>query len=308
MEANTLNASTIKWGNPHTLKPFRVVSVLGAGTMGAQIAAHLANAGLQVNLLDIAPKEGAKNSIVEAAFKRASKLRPEPMFSERVAQRIKLGNFDEHFEWIAGSDWVIEVVVERLDIKQAIMERVEHYANENAIISTNTSGLPIHKISERRSDEFKRRFLGTHFFNPPRYLKLLELIPTADTDPEILQRVAHFGRIHLGKGIVVAKDTPNFIGNRIGIFAMMNAIKGFTEGGYTIEEIDALTGPLTGRPKSATFRTADVVGLDVMKHVAANLYENIPDDESRDMFEIPDILNKLIEGGALGSKDKSRFL
>ena len=307
MEANTLDVRTIKWDNPHRYKPFRSVTVLGAGTMGAQIAAHLANAGLQVNLLDIAPQEGPKNAIVEAAFKRASKLRPDPMFSTKVAQRIKLGNFDEHLDWLAGSDWVIEVVVERLDIKQSIMARIEQHVNDDAIVSTNTSGLPIHKIAEECSSGFKRRFLGTHFFNPPRYLKLLELIPTAETDTEILHRIAHFGRVHLGKGIVVAKDTPNFIGNRIGIFAMMNAIKGFTEDGYTIEEIDALTGPLTGRPKSATFRTADVVGLDVMKHVAANLYDNIPEDESRNMFEVPEILEKLIEVGALGAKTKAGF-
>ena len=298
---------TIKWDSPYSYKPFRVVSVLGAGTMGAQIAAHLANAGLQVNLLDIAPEEGSKNAIVQAAFKRASKLRPEPMFTGDVADRIKLGNFDEHFSWIADSDWVIEVVVERLDIKQSIMEKIEQHVNADAIISTNTSGLPIHKIAAGRSEGFLRRFLGTHFFNPPRYLKLLELIPTEHTDPEVLHRVAHFGRIHLGKGTVIAKDTPNFIGNRIGVFAMMNAMKGLTEGGYSIEEIDALTGPLTGRPKSATFRTADVVGLDVMKHVAANLYDNIPEDESRHMFEIPAILESLIENGALGAKTKAGF-
>ena len=307
MEAELLDVATLRWTHAYSYTPFRRVAVLGAGTMGAQIAAHVANAGLHVTLLDMAAKEGSKNTIVEGAFKKMRKLNPAPLFSENIAKRIRLGNFEEHLDWIAEADWVIEVVVERMEIKRSMMERVEQVASDSAIISTNTSGLPIHQIAEGRSESFRRRFLGTHFFNPPRYLKLLELIPTPDTDPEVLQRVAHFGRTHLGKGIVVAKDTPNFIGNRVGIFAMMTAMKAFTEGGYSIEEIDTLTGPMTGRPKSATFRTADVVGLDVMRHVASNLYDNIPDDESREVFAIPDLLNTLIEQGALGAKTKAGF-
>ena len=307
MEVQAIDAGKIKWEGLHVHKPFRKVSVLGAGTMGAQIAAHFANAGIQVNLLDIAPEDGPKNAIVEAAFKKIKKLKPDPFALNSAADQIRLGNFDEHLDWLKDSEWVIEVVVERMDIKRALMERIEQHVSDSAIISTNTSGLPINQIAEGRSTDFKRRFLGTHFFNPPRYLKLLELIPTQDTDPEITQRIAHFGRVHLGKGIVVAKDTPNFIGNRIGVFALMKAVQAFTQDGYTVEEVDTLTGPLTGRPKSATFRTADVVGLDVMKHVAANLYDNILDDESREAFKVPDVLNALIEAGALGAKTRAGF-
>jgi 3-hydroxyacyl-CoA dehydrogenase len=288
-------------------RPFRSAAVLGAGTMGAQIAAHLANAGLRVELLDIAAKEGPKNALVEKQFAAAQKLNPNPFFTGEVARRIRPGNFDDHFNRIADVDWVIEVVVERLDIKQQLMARVEQTAREDAVLSTNTSGLRIADIASGRGESFRRRFLGTHFFNPPRYLKLLELIPTTDTDPEVIERVAQFGRLRLGKGIVVARDTPNFIGNRIGVYGMMQAIRAFTDGDYTIEEIDTLTGPLTGRPKSATFRTADVVGLDVLKHVAENLYENVPEDESREAFRTPEVLDRLVEKGALGAKTKAGF-
>ena len=275
--------------------------------MGAQIAAHVANAGLQVDLLDIAPEDGAKNAIVESAFKKIKKLSPAPFVTDGAMKRIRLGNFDEHFDWLRDAEWVIEAVVERMDIKRSMMERIEEVVSDTAIVSTNTSGLPIHQIAEGRSDAFKRRFLGTHFFNPPRYLKLLELIPTPETDPDIIERIAHFGRVHLGKGIVVAKDTPNFIGNRIGVFALMHTMRAALDGGYTIEEIDLLTGPLTGRPKSATFRTADVVGLDVLHYVASNLYENIPDDESRDVFAVPELIQSLVKQGALGAKTKAGF-
>ena len=288
-------------------RPFRTITVLGAGTMGAQIAAHAANAGLMVNLLDIASEEGDKNAIVNRMFKQAKRLSPAPLFTEKTANQIRLGNFDDHFEWVGEADWVIEVVVERMDIKRQVIARIEEAARTDAVVSSNTSGLPIHEIAEGRSAGFKRRFLGTHFFNPPRYLKLLEIIPTPDTDPEVVERVAHFGRVHLGKGIVVAKDTPNFIGNRIGVYGMMQAIRAFTDGGYTIEEIDTLTGPLTGRPKSATFRTADVVGLDTLRHVSANLYDNVLDDESRETFAIPPLLDRLIENGALGAKTRAGF-
>lgn len=224
------------------VKPFRSAAVLGAGVMGSQIAAHLANAGLEVLLLDVTPeeigKEGKPNDIVEGAFKKATKLKPDPFFDPSVQKRITLGNFKEDFNRIADVDWVIEVVVERLDVKQEVMERVEETVSEDTVISTNTSGLPIREIAEGRSERFRQRFLGTHFFNPPRYLKLLELIPTADTDPAILHRVSEFARVRLGKGVVVAKDTPNFIGNRIGVYAMMQAVKEFTEDRYTIEEVE----------------------------------------------------------------------
>ncbi|RMH68753.1 MAG: 3-hydroxyacyl-CoA dehydrogenase/enoyl-CoA hydratase family protein [Bacteroidetes bacterium] len=307
METSTVNPVARALASPSAYRPFRTAAVLGAGTMGAQIAAHLANAGLQVHLLDMAAPEGDKNAIVQRQFKKALKTRPDPFFTEATARRIQLGNFDEHFDRIGEVDWVIEAVVERLDVKRSVMERLEATVREDAVVSTNTSGIPIREIAEGRSEAFQRRFLGTHFFNPPRYLKLLELIPTAATDPEITARVAAFGRLHLGKGIVVANDVPYFIGNRIGIYGMMVAMRHFLEGDYTIEEIDLLTGTLIGRPKSATFRTADVVGLDVMLDVSRNLYEKAVDDESRDVFKAPPLLEQLVERGALGAKAGAGF-
>ena len=309
METPTLTSSgtTPAWA----LKPFRTAAVLGAGVMGSQIAAHLANAGLHVLLLDVTPesigKEGPKNSLVEGAFKAATKMKPDPFFTAEAQKRITLGNFDDDFDKIGEADWVIEVVVERMDIKQQVMARIEEAASDTAVISTNTSGLPIGEIAEGRSDAFKARFLGTHFFNPPRYLKLFEVIPTPDTDPAVLDRVAAFARVHLGKGIVIAKDTPNFIGNRIGTYAMLGAVEQFESGDYSMEEIDALTGQLIGHAKSATFRTADVVGLDTLRHVTANLYDAIPDDESRDRFLVPDVLQRLVDLKNLGAKSKAGF-
>ncbi|HYE96553.1 MAG TPA: 3-hydroxyacyl-CoA dehydrogenase family protein, partial [Rubricoccaceae bacterium] len=291
--------------------PFRTAAVLGAGVMGSQIAAHLANAGLQVLLLDVTPqaigRDGKPNDLVENAFKEVTKLNPDPFFDPSVQKRIRLGNFDEDFYRIAEADWIIEVVVEKLDVKRDVMARIEEHAREDAVVSTNTSGLPIRQIAEGRSEGFRRRFLGTHFFNPPRYLKLFEVIPTDDTDPAVLERVSAFARVHLGKGVVVAKDTPNFIGNRIGIYGMMGALRQFTEGGYTIGEVDALTGELIGHAKSATFRTADVVGLDTLLHVTNNLYEGAPEDESRLAFEAPDVLKRLVGLRQLGQKTKAGF-
>jgi len=291
--------------------PFRTAAVLGAGVMGSQIAAHLANAGLQVLLLDVTPasldRGGAPNDIVEAAFKASSRLSPDPFFSDSAKDRIRLGNFDDDFHRIAEADWVIEVVVERMDVKREVMARIEEHARTDAVISSNTSGLPIAEIAQGRSQEFRRRFLGTHFFNPPRYLRLFEVIPTDETDPDVLARISSFARVHLGKGVVVARDTPNFIGNRIGIYAMMSALRQFTDGGYSIEEVDALTGELVGHPKSATFRTADVVGLDTLLHVANNLYEGVVDDESREAFRAPEVLRRLVDAGRLGQKSKAGF-
>jgi len=315
METPTLTSNGTDAGTAETPfwahKPFKTAAVLGAGVMGSQIAAHLANAGLDVLLLDVTPesigREGKKNDLVEGAFKDATRMKPDPFMSEDAQSRIALGNFDDDFDKIAEADWVIEVVVERMDIKQSVMERIEAAAREDAVISTNTSGLPIAQIAEGRSDAFKRRFLGTHFFNPPRYLKLFEVIPTEDTDPEIVDRVTSFARVHLGKGIVVAKDTPNFIGNRIGTYAMLGAVEQFESGDFSIEEIDALTGTLIGHAKSATFRTADVVGLDTLRHVTANLYEAIPEDESRERFQVPDVLQRLVDLKRLGAKSKEGF-
>ncbi len=288
-------------------KPFRTAAVLGAGVMGSQIAAHLANAGLTVHLLDIPAPEENKNAIVEAAWQKALKLKPPILFTEKTARRLTLGNFDEHLDRLADVDWVIEAVVENLAIKQQLMARIEGVVSPDAIVSTNTSGLPVREIARGLPKSLSKRFLGTHFFNPPRYLKLLELIPTGDTDTEILLRLEWFGRLHLGKGVVVAKDTPNFIANRIGIYATMLGIKAFIDEGYTIEEIDTLTGTLVGRPKSGTFRTADLVGLDTLVYVAKNLYPAIPYDESREIFRVPALLAKLLETGTLGAKTGQGF-
>jgi 3-hydroxyacyl-CoA dehydrogenase len=288
-------------------KPFRTVAVLGAGVMGAQIAAHLANAGLTVHLLDLAAPGDRKNELVETALKKILKQSPPVLFAENVAQSIIAGNFDEHFDRLAKVDWIIEAVVEKLDVKQQLMARLDGWIRDDAIVSTNTSGLPICEIIQGCSEDLRRRFLGTHFFNPPRYLKLLELIPTVETAPEVLARLQWFGRVHLGKGIVVAKDTPNFIANRIGMLVTMQGLHAIAEEGYTIAEIDALTGTLIGRPKSATFRTADLVGLDTLMHVAGHLYAAVEDDERRDRFRVPDLLHKLVSSGKLGVKTGQGF-
>lgn len=308
METKALDTRSLDLSAPATHRPFRTAAVLGAGTMGAQIAAHLANAGLQVRLLDIAPEEGQdKNAIVEKGFKQAREARPDPFFDEGAADRITLGNFEEHFDRVGEVEWVIEAVVEQMDVKRDVHARIEDAVGPNTIVSTNTSGLPIHEIAEGRSADFKRRFLGTHFFNPPRYLKLLEMIPTDATDPRVVERVAQFGRLRLGKGIVVANDVPYFIGNRIGVYAQLQALRYFTDGDYTIEEIDTLTGPLVGHPKSATFRTADLVGLDVMLDVAKNLYTKAEHDERRDAFRAPDLFERLVDEGRLGQKTGAGF-
>ncbi|MBE9010279.1 enoyl-CoA hydratase/isomerase family protein [Pseudanabaenaceae cyanobacterium LEGE 13415] len=288
-------------------KPFQTVAVLGAGVMGSQIAAHLANVGLTVHLLDIASPTGSKNDLVEGAWKKALKLSPPVLFTEKVARRIKLGNFDEHFDRLRQVDWVIEAVVEDLQIKQQLMERLEAVIQPETLVSTNTSGIPIRWIAKGRSESFRKRFLGTHFFNPPRYLKLLELIPTQDTDSLVLDRMKWFGELYLGKGVVIAKDTPNFIANRIGMFATLLGIKAWTDQGYSIEEIDTLTGTLLGRPKSATFRTADLVGLDTLVAVADHLYQSAPHDEHREIFQVPEILRKMVAMGMLGAKTGQGF-
>jgi len=288
-------------------KPFRTAAVLGAGVMGTQIAAHLANAGLSVHLLELPGAADDLNGPVEAAFKKAQTLSPPIFYSQQAQQRVSLGNYAQHFQCLAQVDWVIEAVVENLTVKQELMARLEKTVAADAVISTNTSGLSIRAIAQGRSQSFRRRFLGTHFFNPPRYLKLLELIPTADTDPQLLDRLTQFGRLRLGKGIVVAKDTPNFIANRIGVFVSMLGIRAFVQGDYTIEEIDTLTGSLVGRPKSATFRTADLVGLDTLLYVADNLYGAVPQDERRSWFQGPELLRQLVATGSLGAKSGQGF-
>jgi 3-hydroxyacyl-CoA dehydrogenase len=279
----------------------RSVAVLGAGTMGAAIAAHAANAGLAVDLLDL------DADTVQGGFKRMLAARPAALASPRLAERIRLGTFEEDFDRLAGADWVVEAIVERLEPKQELFARVEKTAGPGAVVTSNTSGLPLASLAEGRSDDFRRRFVGTHFFNPPRYLKLVELIPTADTDPEVLERMRAFVERVLGKGAVVAKDTPNFIANRLGSFAGMHDVRYALEHGYSIEEVDALTGPLVGRPKTATFRLFDQVGLDVMVAVAGNLHELAPTDESRDVLPAPEPLQRMQEAGLLGNKTGGGF-
>ncbi|MEW6131006.1 MAG: 3-hydroxyacyl-CoA dehydrogenase/enoyl-CoA hydratase family protein [Acidobacteriota bacterium] len=298
------------------------VAVLGSGTMGAQIAAHLANAGIEVLLLDIAPKElteseaakgltldhpAVKNRIVNAGLETAKKIRPAAFFSSSVASLVSIGNFEDDLAKINQCDWVIEAVIENLEIKSALYEKVDKLRKPGSIISSNTSGIPIQAMSEGRSDDFKAHFLGTHFFNPPRYLKLLEVIPTADTKSEVVKFIGDFCDRKLGKGIVLAKDTPNFIANRIAAFSSFNTIKTMMEGDYTVEEIDAMTGQLIGRPKSATFRTTDIVGLDVSLYVADNLYKAVPNDEQREMLVAPDFLREMVKRKMLGNKTGGGF-
>ncbi len=298
------------------------VAVLGSGVMGSAIAAHLANAGIPSYLLDIvpndlAPEEAAKgltlaspavrNRIVNAGLDSARKARPAAFYSPDFARLITVGNFEDNLGWVKEVDWIIEVVVERLDIKQSLLKKVDALRTPGTIVSSNTSGIPIAAIAQGLSDDFRKHFLGTHFFNPPRYMRLLEIIPTNETLPEVVATMASFGERVLGKGIVYCKDRPNFIANRIGVFAMMSAIRTMLEGGYTIEEVDQLTGPATGKPKSATFRTGDLVGIDTLVHVAKNLYDAVPDDEMREMFIVPDFIQKMVENKMLGDKTKQGF-
>jgi 3-hydroxyacyl-CoA dehydrogenase len=287
----------------------RRVAVLGAGTMGAAIAAHCANAGLEVDLLDIAADDpdGDKNDVVRAGFDRMKNARPAALMSGRVAERISVGNLDDDFERVAEADWVLEAILEKLEPKRELMERVENVAKQEAIISSNTSGIPLHQIAEGRSEGFRRRFLGTHFFNPPRYLKLLEIIPTEDTEPEIVEFVRDFGERVLGKGGVIAKDTPNFIGNRLGSYAGMQSVTYALENGYGVEEVDAITGPLIGHPRTATFRLNDQVGLDIAVGVAENLIEAAPEDESREDIRPHPKLKEMLEKNLLGNKSGSGF-
>jgi 3-hydroxyacyl-CoA dehydrogenase len=276
-------------------------AVLGAGTMGAQIAAHLANIGWQVLLLDLT-LDHAKQGL-----ERVSKLKPAPFYLPELASRIELGSFETDFPRLKEADWVIEAVVEKPDIKRELWTRVQDYVAPHAVLSTNTSGLSIHEMSDACREDIKRRFLGTHFFNPPRYLKLLELIPRRETDPDILEGVARFAERVLGKRVVIARDTPGFIANRLGVHSMMVVFPLMQEFGMTIEEVDALTGPLIGNPRSATFRLADIVGLDVMASVAGNLHERLTTDAEKRVFALPEVVQRLIADGRLGEKTGAGF-
>jgi 3-hydroxyacyl-CoA dehydrogenase len=290
------------------------VAVLGSGVMGSRIACHFAGIGVQVLLLDIVPNEAKdsdnkalRNKIVNDSLQAAIKSNPSPVYTKDVVKKITTGNFDDNLKDIATSDWIIEVVVERLDIKRSLYEKVEQFRKEGTLITSNTSGIPIHLLSEGRSEDFKKHFCGTHFFNPPRYLRLLEIIPTPDTDPSIVDFIMHYGDLYLGKTTVLAKDTPAFIANRIGVFGIMAIFQLVEKLGLNIDEVDSLTGPIIGRPKSATFRTADVVGIDTLVKVAKGVYDNCPNDEQREAFQIPSWLNKVVENNWLGDKTGQGF-
>jgi 3-hydroxyacyl-CoA dehydrogenase len=279
----------------------REVAVLGAGTMGAQIAAHFANAGVPALLLDVTP------AAAREGLQRAKTLKPDPFFTPAAHGLVRTGGFDEDMSALGQCDWIIEAVVERLDIKQSLFAKVETHRRADAIVSSNTSGIPIGALADGRSEGFRRHFLGTHFFNPPRYLKLLELIPTPATDPAIVEFVTAFSDHHLGKGVVIAKDTPNFIANHLGLFGVMQIFRAMAGGDYTIEEIDAITGPAIGRPKSATFRTMDIAGIDVLAHVSRNLAERLESPEDRAAFEVPPLVQALVERGWVGAKAGQGF-
>jgi 3-hydroxyacyl-CoA dehydrogenase len=288
--------------------------VLGAGTMGARIAAHFANAGLPCVLLDIVPPnlpEGApasdRNKIVRAGLEAAKKSKPAAFFTSVLAEKVSIGNFDDDLARCAEADWIIEVVAENIEIKRKLLSAVAKYRKPGAIVTTNTSGLPVHLIADGLSEEFQQHWAGTHFFNPPRYMKLVELIPGPKTSPEVLEALRDFCDRRLGKGVVPAKDSPNFIANRIGTFSMLNALRLMVSLNMTVEEVDACTGPAVGYPKSATFRTADLVGIDVLAHVVKNIYETAPTDESREIYRLPAFLEEMLKRGWLGDKTGQGF-
>ena len=300
----------------------RKVAVLGSGVMGSRIACHYANIGCEVLMLDICPKdlddaEKAKgltlddkvvrNRIVNSSLQFALKSNPSPIYLKSFASRIETGNFDDDLHKIKDCDWVIEVIIERLDIKQQLFEKVEEHRTPGTLISSNTSGIPIHLMLDGRSEDFQKHFCGTHFFNPPRYLQLLEIIPTPKTDPAVIEFLMDYGAKILGKKTVLCKDTPAFIANRVGVFSIMALFHAVREMGFSVSEIDKLSGPVIGRPKSATFRTCDVVGLDTLVHVANGLKQNCPDDEEKDLFELPDYIAKMVDNNWLGSKSGQGF-
>ena len=299
------------------------VAVVGAGTMGSQIAAHIANVGIPCDLLDIPPTEltpeerangltldnlAVRNRIAQSALDRmkGAKTRS-PFYVPDAAGLIQVGNFHDHAEWLAEADWIIEAVIENLDVKKRVHERISQHCRRGALVSSNTSGISIRAIAEDLSEDYRECFLGAHFFNPPRYMYLIELIPTETTRPDLVEFISDFAEHTLGKGIVRCKDTPNFIANRIGIFSVLHTIHQMLEEEYTIDEVDAITGPPMGHPRSATFRLGDIIGLDVLVDVANNVYENAPDDEGREVFRVPDFILQMLEKGWLGEKTDGGF-
>src|ERR1700688_4740826 len=297
------------------MKHIHKVAVLGAGTMGARIAAHFANAGVPSYLFDIVPPDAdgaARNKIAAAGLDAAKKSKPPAFMEASLARLVTVGNFEDDIKKLADVDWIIEAVVENLDIKRALLKKVEAVRKPGTIITTNTSGLPVGKIAEGFSDDFRRSWFGTHFFNPPRYMRLLEIIPTPDTDRASIDAVSHFCDIHLGKGIVMAKDTPNFIGNRIGTFSVLNVMRLMQEMDLSIEDVDALTGQAVGWPRSATFRTIDLVGLEILGHVVANMIrvaagDSPPPPSQRLDLKISGFYKKMLHLKWLGEKTKGGF-
>jgi len=298
------------------------IAVIGSGIMGSGIACHFANIGVEVLLLDIVPRElnekekkkglslddkVVRNRIVNDSLQDSVKSKPSPIYHKDFVNRIETGNLEDDISKVSEADWIIEVVVERLDIKKQVFENLEKHRKPGTLITSNTSGIPINFMTDGRSDDFKKHFCGTHFFNPPRYLRLFEIIPGKETDPEVLEFLEMYGEKFLGKKTVLAKDTPAFIGNRIGIFSIMSLFHMVKDMGMTIEEVDKLTGPVIGRQKSATFRTVDVVGLDTLVHVANGLHENVPKDEQHDLFALPDFIDTMMENEWLGSKSGQGF-
>lgn len=303
-------------------RPIKKVAVLGSGIMGSRIACHFANIGVEVLLLDIPPREltedeqinglalenkEVRNRIVNTAFQTTLAQKPASLYNKKNANLVSLGNFEDDFSKIQEYDWVIEVVVENLDIKKQVYDKVEIYRKKGTLITSNTSGIPIHLMAEGRSDDFKKHFCGTHFFNPPRYLRLLEIIPTSDTDKHVIEFLMHYGDLFLGKETVLCKDTPAFIANRIGIYSILSAMHTVEKMGLTVGEVDKLTGPLIGRAKSATFRTMDVVGLDTTVNVSNNLYAGLPHDESKDGFKLPGIVKEMYDRKWWGDKTKQGY-
>ncbi|MCZ8518608.1 MULTISPECIES: 3-hydroxyacyl-CoA dehydrogenase/enoyl-CoA hydratase family protein [Paenibacillus] len=303
-------------------KSIRKAVVIGSGVMGSGIAAHLANVGIPCHLLDVVPgqltpEEEAKGLALESpavrsrlasgAIARLAKTKPAPLYDESFAARITPGNLEDHLHVIGEADWVIEVVVENLQVKKDLLRRIEGHWKPGTVVSSNTSGISINAMSADCGEEFKRHFLGTHFFNPPRYMQLLELIPGEHTDPQLLEEMKVFCSKVLGKGVVTAKDTPNFIANRVGTYGLLVTLQAMTEKGFTVEEVDAVTGPAMGRPKSATFRTLDLVGLDTFVHVANNVFEHVTDEAEKQVFTVPDVLRGMVEKGWLGEKSGQGF-
>src|SRR5579862_5648143 len=290
------------------MKRINKVAVLGAGTMGARIAAHFANAGVPSYLLDIVPSDAdapARNKIAAAGLDAAKKSKPAAFFEPSLARLITIGNFEDDLPKLAEVDWIIEAVVENLDLKRTLLHKVDAVRKPGTIITTNTSGLPVAKISEGFPDDFRRCWFGTHFFNPPRYMRLLELIPTPETERAAIDAISYFCDTHLGKGVVFAKDTPNFIGNRIGTFSVLNVMRLMQEMDLTIEDVDALTGQAVGWPKSATFRTIDMVGLDILSHVVANMSAGRTlrsDGVEEGNLKLPDFYGQMLERKWLGDK------